>query len=104
MASLSDGEVIFFAADPAHPVVLAHRAAGGRALTLSAGRVMLGQGGHETAVAELRVLPWTRAGTCPHQVDNLLAAVAAAWALDLSPEQIREGIAGFDPGAGWSRA
>jgi hypothetical protein len=104
MASLSDGEVIFFAADPAHPVVLAHRAAGGRALTLSAGRVMLGQGGHETAVAELRVLPWTRAGTCPHQVDNLIAAVAAAWALDLSPEQIREGIAGFDPGAGWSRA
>ena len=98
MASLSDGEVIFFAADPGCPLVIAHRAAGGRAVTLDAGRVLLVQGEGETAVADLGALCW--AGADLHQVENLLAAVAAAWALGLAPDQIQKGVASFDPGRG----
>jgi hypothetical protein len=94
MDPLSDGEVIFFAPDRGCPVVTAHRAAGGRAVTLSGGQIVLGQG--EIAVADLGAPPWAGAG--PHQVETLLAAVAAAWALGLTPDQIRDGIEAVDPG------
>lgn len=97
MASLSDGEVIYFAADAGHPVVMSHRAAGGRVVTLCSGRVLLGQGEAGTAVAELSAIPWIGAGADPAQADNLLAAVAAAWALGLAADQIRAGVAAFDP-------
>ncbi len=93
MARLSDGEVIFFAADPACPLVIAHRAAGGRTVTLDAGQIVLGRG--DVTVADLGARPWT--GTGLRQVDDLLAAVAAAWALDLTPDQIRDGVEAFDP-------
>jgi hypothetical protein len=95
MAPLSDGEVIFFAADPACPQVTAHQAAGERTVTLDAGQIVLGQGQNGIAVWDLGA----RAGTSAdlHQVENLLAAVAAAWALGLTPDQIRNGTESFDP-------
>ncbi len=93
MAPLSDGEVLFFSTDPEDPVLVAHRAAGGRAVTLGAGRVLLGQGADATQVAELRDLTWM--GDQPQAAEALLAAVAAAWALGLTADQIREGLARF---------
>ena len=41
LAELSDGEVIFFAADPACPAMAAHIAAGGRGVFVRDGRIML---------------------------------------------------------------
>jgi cyanophycin synthetase len=93
MASLSDGEVIFFSSDPDHPVVLGHCAAGGRAVTLAEQRVTLVQGSKAAEVFDLRVLTWVGGESC--LIDGLLAAVAAAWAADLTPDRIRDGLAGF---------
>jgi cyanophycin synthetase len=84
MAPLCDGEVLFFAVDPSHPVLAAHLVAGGRAVSLRGWNlVLLGPEGSEVAV--------TRVAT--GQVDSLLAAVAAAWALGLGAEAIRDGLA-----------
>jgi cyanophycin synthetase len=88
MAHLSDGEVIYFATDPRHPLILAHRASGGRAVTLGAGRVLLQQGEGEMAVAERLAPPWRGGDADPDQLEGLLAAVAAGWALGLAPDQI----------------
>lgn len=90
MAPLCDGEVIFFAADPGHPVLAAHLGGGGRAVSLRGSTlVLLGPEGMEAAVAGIDAT--ADAG----QVDSLLAAVAAAWALGLGAEAIRDGLASF---------
>jgi hypothetical protein len=98
MARLSDGEVIFFAADPGCPAALAHRTAGGRVVGLRGGRVLLWGREGETAVADLGAFGWAGAEAGSGQVEVLLAAVAGAWALDLTPDQIRKGVTAFDPG------
>ena len=43
----------------------------------------------------LRDVPITRNGTLPFQVENVMAATAAAWALGLDWDLIRSGLASF---------
>jgi len=93
MAPLCDGEVILFAADPAEILLAAHRGDGGRAVSVVAGQAVLLGTGAADAVADLDGLGWV--GADAGQVDNLLAAIAAAWALGLTAEAIREGVASF---------
>jgi len=98
MAPLSDGEVIFFAADPTCPLLAAHRSAGGRVLTLADGRVLLGEGVRDRPVADLRGLAWLDGRPARDTGEALLAAVSAAWALGLAGDAIGAGLATFDPG------
>jgi len=93
LAELCDGKVIFYAPDPTLPVVLAHRAAGERAVILRDGKVVLADGGVETALLSLASLK-AGAGDDPGSV---LAAVAAAWALDVPADLIAAGLRSFDP-------
>jgi cyanophycin synthetase len=92
MAPLCDGEVILFAADPAESLLAAHLGGGGRALSVAAGQVVLLGAGAAQAVADLADLGSAGAGA---DLDSLLAAVAAAWALGLTAEAIRDGVASF---------
>lgn len=86
MATLCDGKVIFFARDAAAPALAEHLAKGERALFLRDGRIVLAASGGE--VAKMPLPPQADA-------DAMLAAVAAAWALDLAPDLIRAGIDTF---------
>lgn len=90
MASLCDGEVIFFDPDPANAVMAAHRAVGGRAVFVRDGSLVLASGGDEESVGEASALPFA-----PHDTASVLAAAAAAWALGLSADLIRTGIETF---------
>jgi cyanophycin synthetase len=47
----------------------------------------------------LHDIPFTREGTIPFQVENAMAAVAAAWGVGLSWEAIRLGLASFSTDA-----
>lgn len=96
MSSLSAGTVIFFALDAGHPILGAHRAAGGRVVTVRDGRVVLAEGDVETPVADVSALPVTHGGRVPFQVENVLAAVAAGWALGLSFGTLGAGVLSFD--------
>jgi cyanophycin synthetase len=87
LASLCDGEVVFFAADGNHAAITEQRARGRRAVFARDGALLLAHGDSETPLPGLLSLPGA-AG----QPDNLLAAAAAAWALDISPELILAGI------------
>ncbi len=95
MALLCDGEVIYFALDPELPAITAHRELGKRAVIVRYGQIMLASGLDETSLAKLSDIPLSEGGKAKHQVENVLAAVGAAWALGISPDVMRTGIETF---------
>ncbi len=96
MAPLCDGEVIFFGMDAAAPIMAHHLAQGGRAVFAHQGQIVQAQGQEISILADINSVPLTQAGQLVFQVQNVLAAAAAAWALGVGPELIRAGIATFD--------
>lgn len=96
MAPLCDGDVIFFGLDAASPFIRQHRDEGGRAVFAHQGQVVLAHGQNETLLTEIDAVPLTRIGQPAFQIQNVLAAAAAGWALGISPELIRAGIETFD--------
>ncbi|HYP82271.1 cyanophycin synthetase [Variovorax sp.] len=98
MAGVCRGSVIFFAADRAHPVMATHRAQGRRTVYVDQDAVIAAEGAWRERVP-LRDVPITRGGTIAFQVDNVMAAVAAAWAVGVDWDTIRSGLASFNSDA-----
>jgi len=96
MAELCDGEVVFYALDS--DALAAHRDKGGRAVFLQGGAAVLAQGASETSGANIEALMkrFAAAGQATDAA-TLLAAVATAWALNISPELISAGLDTFVP-------
>ena len=92
LADLSDGGVIFYAVDEHNPVLAAHRAAGKQVVFARDGRIVLATGEQET---ELVALSAMKPSTVKYP-ENVLAAVAAAWALGVSSDLICGGLRAFD--------
>lgn len=95
MAALSAGSVTLFSPDSANAAVEKHRAEGKRAVIVRAGQVVLCDGAQETPLIGLFDLPCTHGGRVGFQVENVLAATAATWALGISPKTIVAGLQGF---------
>jgi cyanophycin synthetase len=93
MAKFCDGEVMFFGRDPGHPLLKAHCAQGGRAVYIDAGQIILAKGTDATHLVQLEAT--SMAGIPDQQLDSILAASGAAWAMNLSPELIRAGLMSF---------
>lgn len=96
MSKLCNGEVIYFSLDPELPAVIAHRAQEGqgkRAVIVRNGEIMLANGVDEIPLIKLTDVPLTDGEHAIAQVENVLTAVAAAWALGIAPDLIRSGIA-----------
>ena len=94
-AELCDGEVIFFACDPANPVLAAHLAAGKRGVTVVDNRIVLRAGGDEIRLCRLIDAPYIGKTKAPTKIANVLAGVAAGWALGLSQDVLTTGIKTF---------
>lgn len=92
MAPLCDGDVILFALDEA--AVAAHRAKGGRAVLARDGAIVLARGGEEKVLAELAAIPAAGAQSA-QEIEQVLAAVGAAWALGIAEDLIRAGAETF---------
>ncbi|HMV18857.1 MAG TPA: cyanophycin synthetase [Zoogloea sp.] len=101
MAELSDGEVIFYGVDGQAPAIAQARSEGKRTVYVSDGAIVLATGDKAEAVARLNKIAMLRngAGERPGVLSNLLAAVAAAWALGVAPALIRAGVKPYDPNA-----
>ncbi len=99
MAALCDGEVIFFGVEQTLPVLDYHLEQGKRAVFVRHGQIMLAAGKNEIMLAQVAAIPLTADGQPPFQTENVLAAVAAAWALDISINLIRAGIETFHEAA-----
>ncbi len=96
LASLCDGSVIFFGMDGAAPIIDRHRSEGGRAVFMRRNDIVLARGADEVLLAGIAAVPLINDGLFAFQIQNVLAAVAAAWALDIGLDLIRVGIEAFD--------
>ena len=94
MANKCKGSVIFFAADKFHPVMATHRAQGQAVVYVENGCVVAAKGDVQHSIP-LSEIPVTLGGAIGFQVDNVMASVAAAWALGLDWRTIGNGLKSF---------
>jgi cyanophycin synthetase len=92
LAELCDGRVIFYALDEHGEVMARHRASGERVAFVRDGRMMLAEGPNETPLLELAKI---KPATAKHP-ESLLAAAAAAWAMEVPADLICAGLRTFD--------
>jgi cyanophycin synthetase len=90
MAGHCPGKVIYFARDADNPVLAAHRRLGGECVFVRNGAVTLARDNREQVLVELDRVPLTHGGLVGFQIENVLAGVAAAWALDTPLEVLRD--------------
>ena len=95
MADSCPGSVIFFCSDPHHPIIAAHRAERRRAVFSTEKGIHAVEGGFEEFIP-WKEIPLTRNGTIFFQVENTMAAVAAAWALGTDWKTLRTGLSEFE--------
>ena len=95
MAPLCDGEVIFFGIDPALPVIIEHRARGGRAVFVRGEWMVLATEADETPLVPLLAIPSIDGDDPVQRLESVLAAVGAAWALGLAHHVICTGLKTF---------
>ena len=101
MASLCDGEVIFFSHDSQSSVILDHLKADGRAVVLEQDNLVLVTGSKKVVLTRLPAIPLLNndfefVQDKRSKTQQVLAAIAAAWALDISPALIQAGIEAFE--------
>ncbi|QDX82535.1 cyanophycin synthetase [Denitratisoma sp. DHT3] len=94
MAAVCQGVVTFFARDPNHPVMATHRAQGRRVVFVDGNDIVAAEGWEERRLP-LDGIPITGKGDIGFQVENVMAATAAAWALNLDWETVRAGLGSF---------
>jgi len=94
MANACPGSVTFFALDRHERVLANHLAQGKRGVFVEDSHIVAGRGKLRYRTA-LTNIPVTRNGTIHFQVENVMAAVAAAWGLGIPWDIIRRGLATF---------
>ncbi len=94
MASNCPSAVIFFATDHQHPVMATHRAQGKRVVYIENDHLIAAEGKTRHSVP-LADIPITRNGSIGFQVENVMASVAAAWAINIDWDSIRAGLKSF---------
>jgi cyanophycin synthetase len=92
LAELCDGAVIFYAPDAADPTLVSHRQAGGKIVFLRDGDIVMAEAANEVTVVPLSALKPAKAD----KPEMVMAAVAAAWALDTPVELIGAGLRTFE--------
>lgn len=92
LAELCDGSVIYYAVDEGNTTLAAHRQAGERVVFARDGRIVLAAGEQETALIALSTM---KPSTVKYP-ENVLAAVAAAWALGVPSDLLCGGLRAFD--------
>jgi cyanophycin synthetase len=92
MAALCDGKVIFYGCDPQLEAIEGHRSDGERAVFMREQNIVLAEGHRETALIPLSSFKANKST----QPESIMAAVAAAWALGITPELIVAGLKTFD--------
>lgn len=96
MAAHCNGAVTFFAMDRTHPVMATHLAQGRRAIYVENGHLVAAEGAvqHKIALADV---PLTLQGTIGFQIENVMAAVGAAWGLGLELDWtlVHQGLTSF---------
>ncbi|MFA9275382.1 MAG: cyanophycin synthetase [Candidatus Aquirickettsiella gammari] len=92
LAVLSDGEVIFYGSSTHNAAICKHLQLGKRAVFMRDQQIILATGNQEINLLALSTLKPSKA----EQPEAIMAAVAAAWALDIPPDLIAAALRNFD--------
>jgi cyanophycin synthetase len=99
MSRHCSGSVIYFSMDPEHERLKFQASRGRRAVTLEQGRngemIVLRQGRKSMSLVWTHLIPATFEGRARMNVQNALAATAAAWAAGAHLHDIRQGLRTF---------
>ncbi|PSJ18303.1 cyanophycin synthetase [Nitrosomonas supralitoralis] len=94
MAEYCPGAVIFFALDSRHPVLAMHRVQHKRVIYVENGFIVAARDCSEYRIP-LNEIPLTKNGTIHFQIENVMAAIGAGWALGLEWAAIYAGVTSF---------
>jgi cyanophycin synthetase len=89
------GGIFYFALDGNHPVIVRHRTAGGKVIFVRQNQVVVAEGDREEVLLSLEQVPLALGGKIAFQVENTLAALAAALSLKVPLDVIRARAASF---------
>jgi cyanophycin synthetase len=96
MAAATDARIVYFSLNPQNHIIQAHLAEdNGWCVFIENGMIVLAKGPERVELIELERLPFTAAGKIRFQVQNALAATAAAWAAGLNPAMIGRALTTF---------
>ena len=95
MADHCKGGVIFFSRDENSPVLKKHLEQGKPVVFVRDGKIIAADREGESILTTLDRVPLTHDGRIEFQVENVLAASAACWALAISKENIAAGLESF---------
>lgn len=95
MARNCRGQVTFFGLNGHHPIISSHRAQGKRAIFRLQDNLHAVIGNEVIRKISLANIPLTEGGQIGFQVENVMASIAAAWALNISWETIELGLKSF---------
>jgi cyanophycin synthetase len=96
MAAATDARIVYFSLNPQNHIIQAHLAEdNGWCVFVENGMIVLAKGPERVELIELDRLAFTAAGKIRFQVQNALAATAAAWAAGLNPAMIGRALTTF---------
>jgi len=95
MAPHCRGAVVFFDRNHENPLLAQRRTEGGRVVFVRDNAVVLADGATDFPLLTLDRIPLTHGGLVGFQVENVLAATAACWAIGTPAEVIRTGLESF---------
>ena len=101
MADYTDAETVCYVTmNPAHPLVKRHIQAGGQAFVLEQGMnghlISIYDNESHTPLVWTHLIPATIEGRALHNVQNAMFAAALSYNMDISLEDIRQGLRTFD--------
>ncbi len=91
------GEIIYFTMAPDNPDLEEHLGEGGMVVTVRSGRIVLMRGKVQVDVVDVNDVPIAFEGHAPFNVQNAMAATAAALAQGIEIDDIRAGLLTFHP-------
>jgi cyanophycin synthetase len=98
MGQRTKGKIIYFSTEKDNIHVRKHLAKGGIAVFVRRGIILVCRGTESFRICAVKQVPITWEGKAKHNVQNVLAAVAAGWCLGLSAEAIRNSLKRFNAG------
>ena len=96
MAEFCKGSVLFFSHDAENAVLNEHRKQGKTGIFVKDEAVYLAEGAAERHLIKLGEIGMPHTGHFAFQIDNILAAIGAAWAHGLSDDALADGLRSFE--------
>ncbi len=93
---------VLFSKDPNNPALKENFEKGNLNVTIEEGTVIIQHKGWTSTVADILEIPITFEGKAVFNIENVMAAVAAAASMGLNETQIRAGLVSFSPSIGQS--